>query len=349
MKTLTLRQSRERSLPYCYVWQQANQVNTLGFFDKIKTLLFINYGLNTKTQAWYDRDELQEIIEYIGTNANDNAYFDRVKKEFWQQWNELIPYVNGHKQPKNLRELKQFYQNWIRWWAPMAVIFVLPESTMARPGIKEEALEIRTKTEKYSDQGDKNFLKMLIKLKPEYTGIAHLMTPVEIFHHHSLSSLTEEQRQIQIQQIKERIKARENGFVLFNGKLYPLEELHDILRDNNLKLEQNDVSGLSEVTGSVAHHGQARGRVIIISSKSQFKRVKEGDILITEMTSPDYVSVMGKVAAIVTDEGGITSHAAIISRELGIPCLVGTQFATKVFRDGDLVEVDAEKGVVRKL
>lgn len=342
MKILILRQSRERSLPYCYVWQQANQVNTGGFFDKIKNLLFINQGQNTKTRVWYDQDELQEIIEQIGLQANNNAYFDRVKTEFWQQWNELMPYVDGHKQPKDLQELEQFYQNWIRWWAPMAVIFVLPESTTARKEVQAEALQIRTKTEKYSDQGDKNFLELLIKLKPEYKDIANLMNPAEIFRSDALS---EEQRQIQLQQIKER----ENGFILFNGKLYLLEEFGAVLKANNLKLEQKDVSRLSGVTGSVAHHGQVRGRVIIISSKSQLKNVKEGDILITEMTSPDYVPIMHKAAAIVTDEGGITSHAAIISRELGIPCIVGTQFATKVFKDGDLVEVDAEKGVVRKV
>ncbi len=342
MKTLILRQSRERSLAYCHVWQQANQVSTGSFFDKIKTLLFINQGGNTKTQARYDQKELQNIIEQIGVKANNKAYFEKVKTEFWRLWNELLVYVNGQKEPRTIEELERFYRNWIRWWAPMAVIFVLPESTTARKEIKEEALQIRTKTEKYSDQGDKNFLKMLIKLKPEYKEIAHLLTPQEIFRS---ASLSEEQTQIQIQQVKER----ENGFVLFNGKLYPLEELHNILRDNNLKLEQKDVSKLSEVTGSVAQHGQARGRVIIISSKSQLKHVKEGDILITEMTSPDYVPIMGKVAAIVTDEGGITSHAAIISRELSIPCIVGTQFATKIFRDGDLVEVDAEKGVVKKV
>ena len=56
-----------------------------------------------------------------------------------------------------------------------------------------------------------------------------------------------------------------------------------------------------------------------------------------------------KAAAIVTDEGGITSHAAIVSRELGIPCIVGTQYATKILKDGDLVEVDANKGTVKKI
>jgi pyruvate,water dikinase len=65
------------------------------------------------------------------------------------------------------------------------------------------------------------------------------------------------------------------------------------------------------------------------------------------MTVPDLVSAMKRAAAIVTDEGGVTCHAAIISRELKKPCIIGTKVATKVFKDGDLVEVDANKGIVR--
>ena len=67
------------------------------------------------------------------------------------------------------------------------------------------------------------------------------------------------------------------------------------------------------------------------------------------MTTPDFVPAMGKAAAIVTDEGGITCHAAIISRELGIPCIVGTRIATKVLRDDDYVEVNANHGIIKHI
>ena len=77
--------------------------------------------------------------------------------------------------------------------------------------------------------------------------------------------------------------------------------------------------------------------------------LEEGDILIANSTTPNYIPIMAKASAFLTDEGGITSHAAIVSRELGIPCIIGTKVATKVFKDGDLVEVDANEGVVRKV
>jgi pyruvate,water dikinase len=67
------------------------------------------------------------------------------------------------------------------------------------------------------------------------------------------------------------------------------------------------------------------------------------------MTTPDLMPAIEKAVAIVTDEGGMLCHAAIVSRELGIPCIIGTRNATSILRDGDLVEVDAEKGIVRKI
>ena len=75
----------------------------------------------------------------------------------------------------------------------------------------------------------------------------------------------------------------------------------------------------------------------------------QGDILVTEMTTPDFVPAMKRASAIVTDKGGITCHAAIVSRELNIPCVIGTKIATKVFKDGDVVEVNATSGVVKKV
>ncbi len=84
-------------------------------------------------------------------------------------------------------------------------------------------------------------------------------------------------------------------------------------------------------------------------AKEAIKRVKLGDILICPMTLPDYLPAMKKAKAIVTDEGGLTSHAAIIARELGKVCIVGTKEATRTFKTGDLVEVDANKGVIRML
>jgi phosphohistidine swiveling domain-containing protein len=110
------------------------------------------------------------------------------------------------------------------------------------------------------------------------------------------------------------------------------------------------IENVSEAKGFCAMAGKARGRAKVCNGlEDALKKIKKSDILICGMTTPDYISVMKKAAAIVTDEGGLTCHAAIISRELKIPCIVGTKIATKIFKDGDLVEVDAANGIIKIL
>jgi len=100
------------------------------------------------------------------------------------------------------------------------------------------------------------------------------------------------------------------------------------------------------VSGSPASPGAATGPVKIVLSSSEIDRVEQGDVLVAEMTTPDFVPAMKRAAAIVTDRGGRTAHAAIVSRELGIPCVVGAAGATTTLRDDQLVTVDGSQGKV---
>jgi pyruvate, water dikinase len=102
------------------------------------------------------------------------------------------------------------------------------------------------------------------------------------------------------------------------------------------------------VRGLGAAPGRATGAVRLLRSLDEAGNLASGDVLVTHMTSPDWVPLMRKAAAIVTDSGGMTCHAAIVSRELGIPCVVGTGEATKRLRDGELVTVDATHGTVHE-
>jgi pyruvate,water dikinase len=104
--------------------------------------------------------------------------------------------------------------------------------------------------------------------------------------------------------------------------------------------------GAELVRGLGAAPGVADGSVHIIAGLSDADDLREGEILVTHMTAPDWVPLMRKAAAIVTDSGGMTCHAAIVSRELGIPCVVGTANGTEVLRDGEIVTVDARTGTV---
>jgi pyruvate,water dikinase len=108
-------------------------------------------------------------------------------------------------------------------------------------------------------------------------------------------------------------------------------------------------SNINEIKGNVAQGGIAKGKVKVVMSVKDLSKVKKGDILVTYMTSPNFLPAMRLAAAFVTNEGGLTCHAAIVAREMKKPCVIGTKIATKVFKDGDIIEVDANKGVVKKL
>ena len=103
----------------------------------------------------------------------------------------------------------------------------------------------------------------------------------------------------------------------------------------------------SEISGATAFPGLVKGTVKIVLSRKDVHKVNKGDILVASATNPDLLPAMYKAGAFVTDAGGITSHAAIVAREMKKPCVTGTKIATEVFKDGDLVEVNANTGIVK--
>lgn len=114
------------------------------------------------------------------------------------------------------------------------------------------------------------------------------------------------------------------------------------------KVEEKPMEQEILVRGLGVSPGQGSGRAKVLLNAKEISAFADGEVLVTEMTTPDWVAAMKKAAAIVTNLGGKTCHAAIVSRELGIPCIVGTENATKVLRDGDMVTVDGQRGLVFK-
>lgn len=147
-----------------------------------------------------------------------------------------------------------------------------------------------------------------------------------------------------LNQIKKRM---EKSILLYTEKFEPRwlygkesEKLYEVL----IKTISS-----SEIKGVVANAGIIRGKVKIIETREDFSKFKKGDILVATMTRPEYLPLIKIAGAIVTNEGGITCHAAIVSREFGKPCIIGTQTASEKLKDDQLVEVDANKGVVKIL
>ncbi len=130
---------------------------------------------------------------------------------------------------------------------------------------------------------------------------------------------------------------------------YAGEEARRIKEKLNFYQENKKSISGSILRGQTAYQGKAIGRVKIINTIPEMAKMHTGNILVSHMTNPGIVPAMKKAVAIVTDQGGITCHAAIVARELKKPCVIGTKIATQVLKDGDDVEVDANKGIVKIL
>ncbi len=151
------------------------------------------------------------------------------------------------------------------------------------------------------------------------------------------------------QKLKNKIKLRhkDHALVLENNKksIYVGNELRSYsLRE---KQDKSFNKNVKELKGQPVSPGQKKGRVIIVHTVHDVRKVERGDIIVANSTNPTYVPAMERAGAIVTDEGGLLSHAAIVSRELKVPCVVGTKIATRVLKDGDIINVDAEKGIIK--
>lgn len=144
-------------------------------------------------------------------------------------------------------------------------------------------------------------------------------------------------------------KRERNVIIIKNGKImvYWNQQADKIFQNEYLKFMDN--KPMDFVKGKAAFKGYAKGKAFIAFSEEDYKKMPKNSILICSMTRYVVVPYLKKAKAIVTDQGGITSHAAIMARELKVPTIIGTGNATDIFKDGDLVEVDADKGMVRLL
>ena len=145
---------------------------------------------------------------------------------------------------------------------------------------------------------------------------------------------------------------QDSEWAIENGKLYvvqtrPITTVNATTTKNEAsKTEAKKITGKLILEGQPASPGVVTGIVNILKSAKEINKIKRGDILVTDMTTPDFVPAMKRAVAIVTNKGGQTSHAAIVSRELGVPCIVGTKTATTTLKQGRVITVDGAAGKV---
>ncbi|MBU2229511.1 hypothetical protein KJ810_03845, partial [Patescibacteria group bacterium] len=147
--------------------------------------------------------------------------------------------------------------------------------------------------------------------------------------------------------MNERIK---ESVVFFKGTKYRVLSGKSVIKlSQEIKKSLYVNPNLKIIEGNTAFPGKVRGIVRRVDEAEEMKKMKKGDILVSTSTNPQIISAMQKAGAIITDSGGITCHAAIVSRELEVPCVIGTKIATKLLKDGDMIEVDAGNGIIKKV
>ncbi|MCD4761319.1 hypothetical protein K8R42_05515 [bacterium] len=127
---------------------------------------------------------------------------------------------------------------------------------------------------------------------------------------------------------------------------YPANKIKDALEFelSHLRIDKNT----KIIKGSIACKGRVKGKVVKIFKPSDYKEIKTGNIVVTTMTKPDIIPYLKEVKGIITDDGGTLSHALIISREMKIPCVVGTSYGTEILKNGEEIILDASKGIIKR-
>ncbi len=143
-------------------------------------------------------------------------------------------------------------------------------------------------------------------------------------------------------------KPQDIEFAIENNEIFIVQTRPITTIGKKVASSEKEIQGEALFDGLAASPGIAVGKVKVIMDLNDLDKIQTGDILVTGMTNPDMVVSMQKSAGIITDEGGLTAHAAIVSREMGIPCVVGTQVATSKLKDGDIVTIDGYNGKIYK-
>ncbi len=290
-------------------------------------------------------EELKEYCSYLVTLIlNDNTKTEKWCDQVITNTDKIFSLMKNLDKRKSFSEKDYFDLQNARFIITTANFSIKKVIDYLPANLVEKNLELFSKVRVYTEpvynETDRLLYKItnfLLKNKLSKNAIS-VLTKGELEKYFITGELPEQKS----------LDSRFMGCALFfneKGKchIFQGDGFKEIMSSITTKLNEREIKGM------VAFRGKATGHVKIIKDPRTCDNFKEGDILVAGMTRPEYLSLMQKSAAFITDAGGLLSHAAIVAREMKKPCIVGTEVATKVLKDGDFVEVDAESGIVRIL
>ncbi len=294
--------------------------------------------------------------EFLKRNNSDSKWFSSLCKNYDNLLIELKKFYKKNKNIKNLtnKQLSKIYLNYVDFiekvMGPFVIMYWIPQwfetenEKKKYKDVIESAMKYRKDTEWVFPEGDKLILIISEIINKKLKLDRQLLKLV------SKDELIDYLRKGE-KPNPDILKERNKGFV-YSKKgiiLTSSKDIKEIFNEHGYSYITEEFKQMNEFKGEIAFRGKVSGHVQKILQKDKIKDFISGNVLVASMTTPEYLPAMKKAAAFITDEGGVTCHAAIVARELKKPAIISTKVATSVLNNNDLVEVDADNGVVRIL
>ena len=328
--------ARDFCLPSVEAWVRGESTNQKGWTKLKQPFLpyIITERFDDTIRFNYDLQGVDWVCNLLSKLAHqDKLFLKKVETTVFKKLKYIKP-IYEKEVAIPLLELKRFLkelEDGYPWFEAMWWFFQMDENKVKDLDLNDLE-KVRMLTDALCNGSDTVIRKSLIEIYPDLGELSSVLSTQEILS----GNLPQ----------KEELIKRDEGYFFGNNKLLVGKNRPDIEKLFNIKfmIKKFDSAILQ---GRIAQKGITRGFVRRVMGHKQIGEFKNGEILVSSMTIPDFLPAMKKAAAIVTNEGGILCHAAILARELKKPCITGTQFATHILRDGDYVEVDANNGIVR--
>lgn len=328
--------SRDFCLPSVEAWVRGESTNPKQWTREKQPFLpyIVTERADDTVHFYYNLQGVEWIQDLLVQSAHANKDFlATIEKMVLEKLTYIRP-IYEKQTTLNLSQLKRFLrelEDGYPWFEAMWWFCQMDEKKLVGLHL-EKIQEVRTLTDILCNSSDTVIRKSLAHIYPKLGDLSSVLSTAEIT--------------AETHPTKEVLTKRFIGYYFANNQLFINFSKSDVAGKLGIHFEDETVRKTKQLTGSIANKGFARGRVRRVMGHRQIHDVKVGEILVSPMTMPDFLPAMVKAAAYVTDEGGVLCHAAIVAREYNKPCIVGTKFATQIFKDGDMVEVDANKGVV---
>lgn len=332
--------SRECILATVQVWYVAENdkfSKHTGYKLPANGCMFFEY-IHGLARNYIDLSVFMDACNFaLAKTLQDQTYFEGIETSFWRYFAFIKPYLHGKKHIQTKEEFKIFFDNVAEAWGSQTICYAFTffENLNVPKEVFQRSEKVRLAIETIIDDCNRIFSEGLQNIfGKKYVNDYTYLTLEEIVSEKIPPKKTLEQRK---------------KYLIYFKRIRYDESLNSFLAKENKYLEKVEHNIKGRLKGQIAYKGKVRGTVKVCFTSKEMDKVEEGDVLVSSMTTPQFLPAIKLSSAIVTDEGGVTCHAAIVAREFSIPCIVGTKVATKALKDGDLVEVDANSGIVKKL